>query len=635
MKKKFNILYVIEGGPNWGGAEKNLLNVLRVIDRNRFSVEVCCLVGGSVAEEFKTADVPVTVLDMRDKWDYRAVLRLASLLTSKDTHIIHTCLYASNTFGRIAAFIARTPVTVAWEQSMAYVKPRRHVWVDWFLNKFTHFIVAPSEAVRQSIIEKEGISGEKIEVLHNIIVDSEFTLTIDTKTKRAELGIEQDDIVIGCVANLSEHKGQKYLVEAVPQIIRSFPNIKCLLIGDGPLRSELEDNIKRMGLESKIILTGFRRDIPELLSIMDLYVQPSLREAFAVSMMEAMFMGKPVVASRVGGTPEMVRDGETGILIPARDSRGIAEAVLELLKDKERASEMGRAGSERIKAYFTAEATVAKLEKLYEKFIVTAILAGEKSLDRDEEDLRKFWIKKYFSCHTVLQIPLLEYEHEVRQEGLLKLLKLMPGEMVLDFGCGRCGDIQFLSSSGARFTGIDLSEVAVREGRERLTGDVKETPLIVADGVCLPFKSNVFDKVFCKESLEHIPHYEEAIEEIARVLRPGGVVAVTCPNWLSMKGLGRLFGWLKLWLVNRSESHPYDDWKTQRVMERCLRKHGFEIREKLGIDFSPGVICYKLSDKSQIRLVAAIRVMESRFLWRLTAFGNAVGLSAMKKSGGR
>ncbi len=124
MKKKFNILYVIEGGPNWGGAEENLRNVSKAIDRNRFSVEVCCLVGGFVAEEFKTADVPVTVLDMRDKWDYRAVLRLASLLTSKDIHIIHTCLYASNTFGRIAAFIARTPITAAWEQNVAYVIPR-------------------------------------------------------------------------------------------------------------------------------------------------------------------------------------------------------------------------------------------------------------------------------------------------------------------------------------------------------------------------------------------------------------------------------------------------------------------------------------------------------------------------------
>lgn len=633
--KKFNILYVIEGGPNWGGAEEMLLNVMKVIDRNRFSVEVCCLVGGYVAEELKTAGAPVTVLNMKDKWDYRAVSRLVSMLKMKNIHIIHTCLYTSNTFGRIAAIIARTPITVAWEQSMAYVKPRRHMWVDWFLNKFTHFIVVPSEAVKQSVIESENISGLKIEVVHNMADMAKFAVTVDVETKRAELGLKPDDIVVGFVASLSEKKGHKYLLDATPEVIRVFPNVRFLLVGEGPLRGEIEEKIKMRNLEGKVILLGFRKDIPEILSILDFYVHPSLMEGLSLSIMEAMAMGKPVVASRVGGTPEVVKDGETGILVPARDSRAIAEAITGLLKDKETASEMGRAGSELIRAHFTPEASVGRLEKLYEKFVVTQILAGGESLDEEEEELRRCWTKKYFSYEEFEPHPpnpSLDYQDEVRRKALLKLLKLVPGERVLDVGCGYCGDISSLYSDGIKFVGIDFSEGAVVKGKKNLRDDGKDAPLMVADALRLPFKDGVFDKVYCKESLEHIPDYEAAIREIGRVLRAGGVIAITCPNWLSIKGLGRIYRRLIMWAINRGENHPYDNWKTQMVVERSLRKHGFEIKDRLGIDFLPGIRCYKLSKESQVSLVKTVRFLESMFLWRLTAFGNGIALSAIKKS---
>ncbi|MCP4366414.1 MAG: methyltransferase domain-containing protein [Planctomycetes bacterium] len=467
MKKKFNILYVIDGGTNWGGAEENLLNVLRVIDRNMFSVEVCCLAGGSVAEKLKTADVCVTVLDMRNKWDYRAVLGLAFLLKRKDIHIIHTSLYASNTFGRIAAIMARTPVTVAWEHGMAYVKPRKHIFLDWLLNKFTNFIVAPSEAVKQSLVEVTGVSGEKIEVIH----DSTDMSRYDT-------------------------------------------------------------------------------------------------------------------------------------------------------------------GSERAKTYITPEAGMEKLEKLYEKFIVRGILSRKKSLSKEEEELRRDWIQRRFSYGDgkFVRTPTRDYEEETMRNGLLKLLEPIPGELVLDVGCNRCGDIIFLSPTGARFIGIDFAELAVTEGKRNLRKADKDTSLMVADALCLPFKDHVFDKIYCKESLEHIPHYEAAIEEIARVLKVGGVVAITCPNWFSIHGLHRVFSELKRWALNRSAYHPCDDWRTQRVLERSLKKYGFEIKDRLGIDFLPSPMCYRLSNESQERLVKMIRFMESRFLCKLTAFGNKVGLSAVKKS---
>lgn len=632
--KKFNLLYIIDGGENYGGAEENLLNVLKVMDKREYSVEVCCLVGGYVAEVLKTSGVPVTVLNMKNKWDCGAVLRLVAMLKRKDIHILHTSLYASNTFGRIAAILARAPITISWEQGMANVKPRRHTWVDRFLSKFTDSITVPSEAVRQSIIKEENISREKIEVIHNFVDEAEFAIAIDLKTKREELGLKLEDIVVGYVGCLSEHKGHKYLLDAIPEIILNIPGVKFLLVGEGPLRGQIEEKIKRMGLEAKVILLGFRRDIAEILSIIDLYVHPSLSETFGLSIIEAMFMGKPVVASNIDGIPEVVKDEETGILIPARDFRRMAEAVIGLLKDRERASKMGRAGSELVRTNFTPEAAVEKLERLYEKFLVRKILTRKKSLSEEEEEIRRAWIKRHFAYGDgkFIRNPARDYEEETRRKGLLKLLKPMPGERVLDVGCGRCGDILFFSSRGAKFIGIDFSELSVVEGRRNLKDAGEDTPLMVADALRLPFRDEAFDKVCCKEVLEHIPNYETAIEEIARVLKVGGIAAITCPNWLSMNGLWRVFSELKRWILNRGAYHPCDDWRTQRMMERSLKKYGFEIKDKLGIDFLPGIICYKLPSAAQKSLIGLIRFIEFKFLWRLTALGNTVGLSAVKKN---
>jgi ubiquinone/menaquinone biosynthesis C-methylase UbiE len=353
--------------------------------------------------------------------------------------------------------------------------------------------------------------------------------------------------------------------------------------------------------------------------------------------MEAMVMGKPVVASRVGGTPEVVKDSETGMLIPARDSRGIAEAVTELLKDKERASEMGRAGSERIKTYFTPEAAVGRLEKLYEKFIVRRILSREGPLSEDKEGLRRFEIKQFYNSgeEQFNFSPTQDYVQGVRRKALLELLKPLAGERVLEVGCGRCRDITFFSSGGAKLVGMDFSEMSVVEGKRNIKDTDKDILLTVGDATRLPFKEGVFDKVYCKEVMEHIPDYEAAIQEIARVLKVGGIAAITCPNWLSMRGLGRAFATLKEWTINRGGNHPYDNWKTQRVMERSLKKHGFEIKDRLGIDFLPGSGCSKWSNESQATLIKLIGFIESKFLWRLTAFGNAIGLSAVKKSDSR
>ncbi|MDO8137945.1 MAG: glycosyltransferase, partial [Candidatus Brocadiales bacterium] len=267
--RKINLFYLIDGGPNWGGAEANLLSVAKRINRGRYNVEIGCLVGGRVAEIFRSNGLPVTVINMKNKWNVVAVIRLVQLLKEKKIDILHTCLYPSNTFGRIAAILARTPVNLTWEQDQAQLKRPRHVRVDQILNKFTDAIVAASSAVKHSIVEVEGIGESKIQVVHNCVEPSAFDLSSDAiatasagarcnvplqSDLKLELGLRPEDRVLPYVASLGPRKGHKYFLPAIREVVKVFPDVKFLLVGEGAYREEIERGIERLGIKENVLL---------------------------------------------------------------------------------------------------------------------------------------------------------------------------------------------------------------------------------------------------------------------------------------------------------------------------------------------------------------------------------------------
>jgi glycosyltransferase involved in cell wall biosynthesis len=216
------------------------------------------------------------------------------------------------------------------------------------------------------VTNNEKIDPSKTVVIYNGVDEERFSHFNNVSTARVELGIESNDPVLGSVSSLTPHKGHIYMFQAAPKILESFPSTKFLFVGDGNLREELEGQVKILNISSNVIFTGIRKNIPELLNLMDIFVLPSSsREGLGISIIEAMAVEKPVVATNIGGIPEVVQDGKTGILVPPQNSEALAGAIIELLNDSGKAEKMGRMGRLRIKDAFTTQRMISEIENLY------------------------------------------------------------------------------------------------------------------------------------------------------------------------------------------------------------------------------------------------------------------------------
>ena len=196
------------------------------------------------------------------------------------------------------------------------------------------------------------------------IVLETFAESGNAERYRSELKLRPEIKVIGSIGRLTSEKGHRYLLEAFPAVLRKFPDSKLLLVGDGNLREKLLMRAKKLGITESVIFLGYKKDIKPLLSIMDIFVFPSLTEGFGMALLEAMAMGVPIIASKVGGIPEIIKEGETGVLVKPKSSSEIAEAIIKLLSEKEISHRMKARSKEEVRR-FSVEEMVRKYENLY------------------------------------------------------------------------------------------------------------------------------------------------------------------------------------------------------------------------------------------------------------------------------
>jgi glycosyltransferase involved in cell wall biosynthesis len=360
-----------------GGAEQFALRVAMGLDPERFESILCVSrwpltpaeaklypTGGAEALELLEREgVRFLPLRRRFKVDPGAWIRLERFLRRERVDILHAHKFGSNVWGTLVGRMARVPVVLAHEHTWSYEgQPLRRFVDREIIARGADAFVAVSREDQRRMIEIEGIDASRTRFLPIGILPSPPPTGGDI---RAELGIEPSAPVIGIVGLLRPQKAHQVLLRAVAELVGDWPDIQLLIVGDGPERAALEQLIGELHLQENVRILGLRTDVPDILRAIDIAACTSNFEGSPLSVMEYMDAALPLVATAVGGIPDLIEPGVHGLLVAPGDSSAMAEAIRELLRDPRRAREMGERARERRRAEFDLDVVIRRLEDLY------------------------------------------------------------------------------------------------------------------------------------------------------------------------------------------------------------------------------------------------------------------------------
>jgi glycosyltransferase involved in cell wall biosynthesis len=372
MARRLRVVTLIDKPDVTGGGERMAVTLAMHVDPARFDRFLCGTrpsQGASFEEELREAGVRTLSLDRGSKLDLLAWRPLVSVLRRERIDILHAHKFGSNLWGAVIGRLARVPVVIAHEQSWAsarysFAGPRLRAFLDRnVIGRLADAFIAVSEADKQRMIDLEGVPSDRIRVLFNAIPAQEPT----GADVRAELGIAPGAPVVATVCQLRAEKALDLLVDAAGELVGEFADLRVLIAGDGQEEAALREQIHARGLEETVKLLGTRRDVPDLLAAVDVAVCCSDFEGTPLSVMEYMAAGKPVVATRVGGLPEMIDDGVHGLLFEKQNAHELARALARLLRDREERQRMGEHARERQRERFDLDGAARWLEGLYEE----------------------------------------------------------------------------------------------------------------------------------------------------------------------------------------------------------------------------------------------------------------------------
>ena len=366
-----SVLYLITE-LDAGGAQTALYRLLKHADQTRIKPVAACFYNGDklMANKIRQLGAPVVDLQMTTFWRIDALWRLYKLLRRERPSILHSCLFHANFLGRIVGQLARVPVIITSRRNVEIGGPWRERLKRWTVS-LDDKIVAVCAAARQAEIERAGAPPEKVVTIYNGIEPNDYTVNA-RQTIRREFDVPPSAKLLGTVGRMHPQKGHVYLLTALRRVRERFPDARLLVVGDGRLRAQLQSQVHEQQLEDGVTFTGVRSDIPEILSALDLFVLPSLWEGLPNVILEAMAAGLPVVATAVGGAPELVADGQTGLLVPPAQAEALEQAIMQMLENPAQAKNMGQAGHERVLTHFSLAQTVAATTALYDELLTAA-----------------------------------------------------------------------------------------------------------------------------------------------------------------------------------------------------------------------------------------------------------------------
>jgi glycosyltransferase involved in cell wall biosynthesis len=391
MRKKNKIIHIITRLDKGGSAENTLLTVLG-IDKKEY--EVILVKGPTYESQMSKEEEASVVASLKEAqlkgvqivtnryllrrinpfYDVMALFSLYRLLAKERPTIVHTHTSKAGLLARLAAKGAGVPIIVHTPHGHVFFgyfgafKTKIFILLERLASHITDKIVALTQREKEDYLLFKITDEEKLAIINSGIDLEKFKqppFPLKRNFKK-ELGIPENALIVGTVGRLVPVKGPEFLIEAARRIIPKYPNVFFVFMGDGYLRRDLERKTSEMGIRENVIFLGWRNDAPKIISLFDIFVLPSLNEGMGRVLVEAMALGKPIVASNIGGIPDLVIHGKNGFLAPPKNSEELARYIRILLEDRERREKMGLAGKESV-SNFSKEKMVEKIAELYEK----------------------------------------------------------------------------------------------------------------------------------------------------------------------------------------------------------------------------------------------------------------------------
>jgi len=354
-----------------------MLLLAKFLNKKEFKPILVCSSNESLdnwCKDFENENINVIRIPTTNKHNPKHYTNLKRIIKIEKPDLIHAHVWnpASCRYAFMAAKSTKTPI-ITTEHDPFKLSAIKNVFKKSTL-KTVDKIITVSKENAKVLKNLHPAHAKKIKVIHNGIDTTwwqsqnlRFTDKDREEIKTKIFHAHEDTLILTCVAELHKRKGQKYLIKALPHLVKEYPNLKLVLIGEGPDRDRLTRMVHKLDLEQHITFTGKQKNIAPLLKASNIFVLPSVREAFGLVLAEAMITPLPVVASRVGGIPELVEDGKTGVLVEPRNPESLAEALLPLIKDHEKRDRMAHFGEERVTKEFDVKVMAAEYEKLYKK----------------------------------------------------------------------------------------------------------------------------------------------------------------------------------------------------------------------------------------------------------------------------
>ena len=373
---KVKILYIIDG-LEFGGGERGFAQIINGLPENRYETFLATGLQEALCNAVSHSSVQCYHVDFSSRYNLTLLPKLIRIIKKNQIDIVHGQGARAEFFGRLASGFspkAKYVSTVQMPVDGYAVSPMKIVlykMLDYISEQFVDRFIVVSTVLEKAMIRDHGIPRGKIIKIYNGIETDEYIpnaerLRSAEREIRREFELVKGAPVIGAIGRLVWQKGFEYLIRSIPALIQDIPNVKCILVGEGPLRIELERLAISLGLDDRLIFSGYRSDIREIMAAMEIVVIPSLLEGFPMITLEAMSMGKPIVTTTIDGILEQITHGREGLLVEPKNPRAIAQAVKHLVDDPDYALSLGMNARKKVVRGFSVNKMIAETIGVYE-----------------------------------------------------------------------------------------------------------------------------------------------------------------------------------------------------------------------------------------------------------------------------